>query len=53
MSLFKGFTDKELVAMNPLLLIAILSQQLSITNQALQAVSEELRQVKMPDNKPE
>lgn len=51
MSLFKGFSDKELVATNPLLLIAILSQQLAITNQALQAISEELRQVKMPENK--
>lgn len=41
--MFKGFKQSELVASNPLLLIAILSEELVRTNQALEALAEQLK----------
>lgn len=45
MAMFKGFKQMDLISMNPLFLIAILSEELARTNTALEAVSEELRQL--------
>ena len=45
MAMFKGFKQMDLIATNPLFLIAILSEELARTNTALEAVSEELKQI--------
>lgn len=45
MAMFKGFRQMDLIATNPLFLIAILSEELARTNTALEAVSEELKQI--------
>ena len=44
--MFKGFKQMDLITTNPLLLIAILSEELARTNTALEAVSEELKNLK-------
>ncbi len=43
MALFKGFPLKDLISLNPLMLIAVLSEELKNTNLALEAVSEEYK----------
>lgn len=44
--MFKGFKQMDLITTNPLLLIAILAEELARTNTALEAVSEELKNLK-------
>ena len=46
MGLFKGFNQADLLERNPRFLCAVLAEQLTLTNKALEAVSEELKQVK-------
>lgn len=45
MSLFKGFKLYEVLQNKPRLLITVLSEQLAITNQALEGMSEEIKVV--------
>ena len=45
MSLFKGFTASDLIERTPTSLIATLATELSLTNKALEALSEENRQL--------
>ncbi|WP_028129085.1 hypothetical protein [Selenomonas sp. AE3005] len=45
MSLFKGFTASDLIERTPASLIATLANELSLTNKALEALSEENRQL--------
>ena len=44
--LFKGFTQIDLLERDPRFLCAVLSEQLTLTNKALEAVSEELKQLR-------
>ena len=41
--MFKGFTREQVIATKPKILIDVLSQQLALTNQALEAMGEELK----------
>ena len=45
MSLFKGFTASDLIERTPTSLIATLASELALTNKALEALSEENRQL--------
>lgn len=45
MSLFKGFTQVETLTMEPRLMCAILSEQLAKTNEAGEAMAEQLKQL--------
>ena len=45
MSLFKGFTASDLIERTPASLIATLASELALTNKALEALSEENRQL--------
>lgn len=43
MGMFKGFNQVQLLTMEPRLMCAILSEQLTLTNIALEAMSEEIK----------
>ena len=44
--MFKGFTTIDLLKEEPRVLIAVLAEQLAITNKALEAGNEEIRQLR-------
>ena len=46
MALFKGFNQIDLLKEEPRVLIAVLAEQLAITNKALEAGNEEIRQLR-------
>lgn len=46
MGLFNGFTTMDLLANEPRVLAAVLSQELARTNQAVEALSEEIKQAR-------
>jgi hypothetical protein len=49
--MIKPFTPQQLLTMKPEALIAILSEQLALVNQAQLAQAEELKQLRTLDNK--
>ncbi|WP_196595308.1 hypothetical protein [Pectinatus frisingensis] len=51
MALFKGFNQADLLERNPRFLCAVLAEQLTLTNKALEAVSEEVKQLKKAKEK--
>ena len=46
MALFNGFNQIDLLKEEPRVLIAVLAEQLAITNKALEAGNEEIRQLR-------
>ena len=46
MALFKGFSPIDVLERNPRTLCAILSEQLVISNKAIEAQNEEIRQLR-------
>ena len=48
--LFKGFTPQDLITMKDTALIGILSENLKLTNLALEASNEEIRQLRLKIN---
>jgi hypothetical protein len=46
MALFKGFNQIDLLKEEPRVLIAVLAEQLAITNKALEAGNEEIKQLR-------
>lgn len=49
--LFKGFSQLELLTMEPRLMCAVLAEQLSRTNQVVLTQAEEIKQLKEKQNK--
>lgn len=46
MAMFKGIPQGELLVGKPRLLIAVLSEQLALTNKALETMSEEVKNLR-------
>ena len=46
MALFKGFTEKEIVMLDNKYMIAVLSEQLALSNKAIEAQNDEIRQLR-------
>ena len=46
MSLFKGFNEIDLLREEPRVLCAVLGEQLKLTNAAIEAQAEELKQLR-------
>lgn len=46
MALFKGFTEKEIVMLDNKYMIAVLSEQLALSNKAIEAQNEEIKQLR-------
>ena len=49
--LFKGFTQIDLLERDPRVLCAILAEQLTLTNKALEAQNEEIKQLRLSSTK--
>lgn len=45
--LFKGFTQIDLLERDPRFLCAVLAEQLTLTNKALEAQNEEIKQLRL------
>ena len=50
MALFKGFNQIDLLKEEPRVLIAALAEQLALTNKAMEAGNEEIRQLRSKFN---
>ena len=44
--MFKGFSQVDIIKENPRLLIAVLAEQLALTNKAIAAQAEEIKQLR-------
>jgi hypothetical protein len=51
MAMFKGFTTTDVINLKPRFMIAVLSQQLALSNQAIEAQGEEIKQLREEINK--
>lgn len=51
MAMFKGFNPTEIITLKPRFMIAVLSQQLALSNQAIEAMSEEMKQLREEINR--
>jgi hypothetical protein len=51
MAMFKGFSATDAITLKPRFMIAVLSQQLALSNQAIEAMSEEMKQLREEINK--
>ena len=51
MAMFKGFNTTDVITLKPRFMIAVLSQQLALSNQAIEAMSEEMKQLREEINK--
>jgi cell shape-determining protein MreC len=51
MAMFKGFNPTEIITLKPRFMIAVLSQQLALSNQAIEAQGEEIKQLQEEINK--
>jgi hypothetical protein len=51
MAMFKGFSTTDVITLKPRFMIAVLSQQLALSNQAIEAMSEEMKQLREEINK--
>ena len=47
MALFKGFNQIDLLKEEPRVLIAVLAEQLALTNKAMEAQNEEIKQLRI------
>lgn len=46
MGMFKGFCTTDVITLKPRFMIAVLSQQLTLTNQAIETQAEEIKQLR-------
>lgn len=46
MAMFKGFNTTDVINLKPRFMIAVLSQNLTLTNQAIETQAEEIKQLR-------
>jgi hypothetical protein len=46
MAMFKGFSTTDVITLKPRFMIAVLSQQLVLSNQAIEAQAEEIKHLR-------